>query len=63
VDEEGELQCPTGGTTRLSINADYPPPQPPQDPITLLAGHGHQDQTAPCASSSDFDDKFVRTGD
>jgi Protein kinase domain len=62
-DEETDAPCPSGGTSHYHFTAVFPLPQPPQDPITLLTGHGHQDQTAPCAGSWDFDDKFVRTGD
>ncbi len=64
LEEEGDVQCSAGGGTRHSkLTAAYPLPQPPQDPITLLTGHGHQDDTGACTGSSDFDDKFVRTGD
>jgi serine/threonine-protein kinase len=62
-EHEYDQQCPGGGTTHVKYTAEYPVPAPPQDPITLLTGHGHVDQTAPCAVSSDFEDKFVRTGD
>ena len=58
-----DAQCPAGGTSHLTITAAYPLPTPAQDPITLLTGHGHQEQTAPCAYNMDFDDSFVRTGD
>jgi uncharacterized RDD family membrane protein YckC len=61
-DTEFDSQCPGGGTTHQKITAQYPLPVPPQDPITLLTGHGHQEGTGLC-TSSDFDEKFVRTGD
>jgi serine/threonine-protein kinase len=41
----------------------YPLPQPLQNPITLLAGTGQQDQTAPCAGNIAFDETFTRIGD
>ena len=37
-------QCPAGGTSHMKITAAYLLPQPAQDPITLLTGHGHQDR-------------------
>jgi serine/threonine-protein kinase len=41
----------------------YPLPQPPGDPIAKLTGRAHQEQTAPCALNTDFDETFTRTGD
>jgi serine/threonine-protein kinase len=46
----------------MKVTATYPLPQPPQDPITLLTGHGHAEETGACVSG-DFDEKYVRTGD
>jgi serine/threonine protein kinase len=60
---EGDSPCSTGGTSHTKVTADYPLPQPPQDPITLLTGHGHVDSTGSACVGGDFDDKFVRTGD
>jgi hypothetical protein len=40
-----------------------PLPQPLQNPITLLTGNGHQQQSEPCAVNVDFDETFTRTGD
>ncbi|SOX55109.1 serine/threonine protein kinase [Mycobacterium ahvazicum] len=44
---------------------EFPLPQPPQDPITLLTGHGHKQVsgTDSCAGSYDENVKFERTGD
>jgi hypothetical protein len=50
----------TGHTKRTTI---YPLPAPPQDPITLLTGHGHDESTGSACVGGDFDDKFVRIGD
>ncbi|ORV46780.1 serine/threonine-protein kinase [Mycobacterium conspicuum] len=62
VDDDG--QCPqSGDTTRIKDTGTYPLPQPAQNPITLLSGRGHHDQSAPCALSVDFDEKLTRTGD
>ncbi|HTY31280.1 hypothetical protein [Mycobacterium sp.] len=60
--EEWDGDCPAGGTSHVKVTAQYPLPQPPQDPITLLTGHGHQEETGAC-TSSDFDQNYARTGD
>jgi serine/threonine-protein kinase len=41
----------------------YPLPPPLQNPITLLTGHGNQEQTQPCPVTIEFDETFTRTGD
>jgi len=61
--EEWDPSCPAGGTSHAKITADFPLPQPPQDPITVLAGHGHMDVTGSACVGGDFDDRYVRTGD
>ena len=55
--------CPAGGTAHVKITAQYPLPAPPQDPITLLTGHAHQEATGSACVSFDADGEFVRTGD
>ena len=56
--------CEAGGTANMKITAEYPLPLPPQDPITVLTGHGHVESTgSACGPSVDFDEKFERTGD
>jgi hypothetical protein len=62
-DREYDAPCPAGGTSHVKVTAEYPLPAPPQDPITLLTGHGHLQETGSACVSSDFDDKFVRSGD
>jgi serine/threonine protein kinase len=62
-DDESVSKCPTGGTTHFRSGAQYPLPQPPQDPIALLTGHGHWEQTGSCAVDMDFDETFTRTSD
>jgi hypothetical protein len=52
-----------GGRMHVTKSGEYPLPQPLQNPITLLTGHGRQDQTAPCAANIEFDETFTRTGD
>jgi serine/threonine-protein kinase len=55
--------CESDGNVEPAKNTgEFPLPQPPQDPITLLTGRGHEDSTAAC-SGGDYDQKFVRTGD
>ncbi|MDT5208585.1 MAG: eukaryotic-like serine/threonine-protein kinase [Mycobacterium sp.] len=54
---------PPGGPTHLKFTAEYPLPQPPQDPVTLLVGHGRQEQTGTCAASTAVTETFKRTGD
>jgi hypothetical protein len=61
LDQEGDGPC-SSGTAHMKFTGVYPLPQPPQNPITLLTGHGHVDVTGTCPSS-DFDSKFARTGD
>jgi serine/threonine-protein kinase len=64
VDREFDEQCRgAGGTAHMKVTQQYPLPAPPQDPITLLTGHGHQEQTGSCALSTDSDIKLERTGD
>jgi serine/threonine-protein kinase len=63
LDTELDLPCSASNTSHVKRTAEYPLPAPPQDPITLLTGHGHQDQSAPCVGGFDFNDKYVRTGD
>ncbi len=63
-DLEFDGKCPApGGPTHLKFTAQYPLPQPPQDPITLLIGHGRQEQTGTCAASTAVTETFKRTGD
>lgn len=63
-DIEQDAQCPgTRDTTHVKTTEQYSLPRPPQDPITLLTGRGHQAQSEPCALESDFDESFTRVGD
>jgi serine/threonine protein kinase len=59
---EFDGDCPRGGTSHVTLNETAPLPDPPQDPIRVLIGHGYQNETGACISSS-FDDTFTRTGD
>jgi len=55
--------CPGRGPIRVRKTGQYQLPQPPQNPITLLTGHGNQEQTQPCPVTIEFDETFTRTGD
>jgi serine/threonine-protein kinase len=50
-------------TCHISITTTLPLPQPPQDPIMLLTGHGYQAEAGSQCTSSAFEQKFTRTGD
>ena len=55
-----------GGLVYAKATGQYALPQPPQDPITLLVGHNHLDESSGkpnCAWSVDYDETFTRTGD
>jgi hypothetical protein len=58
-----DTQCQSGGRAHREIILQYPLPQPPQDPITLLTGHGHYTITGDCPFNSDFDSRVQRIGD
>jgi serine/threonine protein kinase, bacterial len=62
-DESSDGKCPNGSPAHLNANGQYPLPQPPQNPIALLSGHGHWQQNGSCAVNLDFDETFTRTGD
>lgn len=61
--EEGIVPCAKSGTTHIKITADFPLPDPLEDPISVLEGHGQNTSTTPECSGGDFTEKFVRTGD
>jgi serine/threonine protein kinase len=55
--------CTNGGRADRNFSAQYPLPQPPQDPITLLSGRGHYTITGDCPFDSDFESRVERSGD
>jgi serine/threonine-protein kinase len=61
--ESSQNPCPSGDLSNLTTDAQYPLPQPPQDPIQFLSGHGTWAQTGTCAVNLEFDETFTRTGD
>ncbi len=59
-------RCSNTRTSHLRFFAQFPMPQPAQNPITVLTGSGHEDATAvtgaPCPTYT-FNVTFTRTGD
>jgi serine/threonine protein kinase len=60
---ETDGPCPTGEMSHLTVNAQFPLPQPPRDAISELTGNGTWIQTASCAVNIGFNETFTRTGD
>ncbi|OBA82675.1 hypothetical protein A9W99_11225 [Mycobacterium sp. 1164966.3] len=62
-----DSQAPCAGHGSFPTKTDwvFPLPQPSQDPIRLLTGHGHTQVTGSttCAGSYDQEVKYERTGD
>jgi serine/threonine-protein kinase len=56
--------CPGVGDNRVLDSAEYPLPQPVQDPITFLGGNGHFEllSDSPCRGG-DYTATFTRIGD
>jgi serine/threonine protein kinase, bacterial len=44
-----------GGTEQILTKAEYPLPQPPQNPITTVPGHASRSLSGACNSTFDFD--------
>ena len=63
LDTSTDGRCPNGAPMHLTRTGQYPLPQPPQNPVALLTGHGKHTQTPPCAASAEFDETFTRIGD
>ncbi|MDX1873158.1 serine/threonine-protein kinase [Mycolicibacterium sp. 120266] len=61
--EAGVVPCAQGGTTKVTITAEYPLPTDLADPIPVLAGRGQNVSTGSQCQGGEFTDKFVRTGD
>jgi serine/threonine-protein kinase len=61
---EFDAPCSLGGTSHLKIAVPFPLPQPPQDPIATIIGHGHEDVAATTrCKSTDVTINFTRLGD
>jgi hypothetical protein len=63
--QDWESSCPSGGTYLTTVTATLPLPQPPQNPIPSLAGHGYTDvrPETKCGKGGAFDETLTRTGD
>jgi serine/threonine-protein kinase len=62
--EEGDNNCVDGGpVVHTKITAEFPLPEPLQNPITLLSGNGKFEAPPDVCASGDFDASFERTGD
>jgi serine/threonine-protein kinase len=61
--DRSEGPCPSGDLATLTADAQYPLPEPPQDPIQSLRGRGTWIQTGSCAVNLEYDETFTRTGD
>ncbi|WP_301337092.1 serine/threonine-protein kinase [Mycobacterium asiaticum] len=62
-EREFDARCWKGGMTHVKIAVPFALPQPTQDPVTLLVGHGREELTGSSCPSTDVDVKFARTGD
>ncbi|WP_099225488.1 serine/threonine-protein kinase [Mycobacterium persicum] len=63
LDLEHEENVPGCVSLYVKTTGQYPLPQPTQDPITRLTGHGRHQQSGSCAVSVDFDETLTRTSD
>jgi serine/threonine-protein kinase len=61
--DETDGPCPNGQMSHLTASGRFPLPQPPQNPIAELRGHGTWVQTGSCAVNYTIDETFTRTGD
>ncbi|MFZ0905772.1 MAG: serine/threonine-protein kinase [Mycobacterium sp.] len=62
-DDEGTVPCNLGGTAHIKLTAEYPLPDPLQEPIPVLTGNGQNVTTESACAGGGFEDKFERTGD
>jgi serine/threonine-protein kinase len=62
-EDEGTVPCNLGGTVHIKLTGEYPLPDPLQEPIPVLTGHGQNVATESACSGGEFDDKFERTAD
>ncbi len=58
-----EGPCPSGDLATLKADARFPLPEPAQNPIQRLNGHGTWVQTGSCAVELEYDETLTRTGD
>ena len=59
-----ETGCTGGvGKARMEAYDEFPLPDPPQDPITLLTGKTKQTYLGDCPGAAEMDVKLERAGD
>jgi serine/threonine protein kinase len=58
-----EGKCSDGSVEHDEYSVTYALPQPPQDPIAAITGHGSQTYSGGCSGTNLFDITFTRTGD
>ena len=61
--DEHDAPCSDGRTSHMKITGVFPAPNPPQDPITQLTGHGHKEESGSGCTSTDYQQVLNRTGD
>ena len=62
--QEFDAACSTGGTSHVEMSGVFPLPNPPQDPIMQLFGHGFKNNSGNTScKSSNYDEVFSRIGD
>jgi hypothetical protein len=59
--EEFDTACPAGGTSQVKISGAFPLPNPLQDPIVMLTGNGHKEQSGSPCTTSDYQETLNRT--
>jgi hypothetical protein len=60
---EYDASCPAGGTSHVKLSGVFPLPNPPQDPIAQLTGHGFKEESGSTCVGGSYDQLFSRTGD
>jgi serine/threonine-protein kinase len=60
---ERDFTCRDGGSTRAVRTFELPMPATVPDPIALLTGRGHMENTGDCAVSTDTEVRLQRSGD
>jgi serine/threonine protein kinase len=61
--DERDAPCSDGHTSHMKITGEFPAPNPPQDPIMQLTGHGYLETTGSACKSSNYEQVLNRTGD
>jgi serine/threonine-protein kinase len=61
--DEFDSECSSGGTSHVKVTAEFPLPDPVQDPIMRLEGKGFKESTGTACKSGPLTQVFTRTGD